>query len=83
MAVNSSALDPYEEIIEELVERNDFTHREVAKYLNENYGVERGCSVRSLQEFCRSRNIHRFASSRMSQSDIDDTVKNMILEVSK
>ena len=29
-----------------------------------------------------TRNLHQFASARMSQSDIDDTVKNMILEVS-
>ena len=41
-----------ESLIRELVERDNFTLREVGKYLTDNVGIERGCSERNLQDFC-------------------------------
>ena len=78
----TSVLDPYGSLIRELVERDNFTLREVGKYLTDNVGIERGCSERNLQDFCCARNIHHFGRGRMSQLEIDNTVRELVHEVS-
>ena len=78
----TSVLDPYGSLIRELVER-DVTLREVGKYrLTDNVGIERGCSERNLQDFYCARNIHHFGRGRMSQLEIDNTVREFVHEVS-
>ena len=78
----TSVLDPYGSLIRELVERDNFTLREVGKYLTDNVGIEQGCSERNLQDFCCARNIHHFGRGRMSQLEIDNTVRELVHEVS-
>ena len=81
--MSTSELDRFENEIRQLIEENNFTHRDVVNYLNNTYGIRRGCSVRTLKSFCSSKNIHRFdTQNRLSQSDIDETVRSVVEEVS-
>jgi hypothetical protein len=52
-----ASLDDYEDIIAQLVQKNHWTHRQVADYVQVHFGIERGASERTVRRFCDEHHI--------------------------
>ncbi|XP_065891603.1 uncharacterized protein [Dysidea avara] len=72
-------LDELEEFIREKIEKERWTHKRMSLHLQYKYPSRKGLSVRSLERFCRERNIHK--TSRLTKPELDEVVAAAVSEV--
>ena len=65
--------------MKKIVEDN-LTYEELSIILKQMFPNNKGLSVRSLQRYCSSENIHR--TSRLNDLDLNDVVLTSVLQVS-
>jgi len=78
--MTSSVLDPFEDIIKELIEEKNFTHKEIESYLQVQ-GLKRGTSAKNIALFCANRNIHRHDYGVLSAEAIQTAIEGLVSEV--
>ena len=80
MMSTSTEIDPALKnlIIQKLVHEN-LTYEQLSMVLQQMYPGNRGFSVRSLQRFCASENIHK--TSRLNHSELHLAVQESVLQV--
>ena len=66
--------------IQELVEKQAKTHKEVSEILRKGYPGIAGLSERSVQRYCATNNIQR-RDSGLTSVDLDNVVASAIAEV--
>ncbi len=74
-----AALVEYEVLIREKIETCQWTHKQVTLFLKQMYPGQRGLSVRSVERFCSTNNIHK--TSRIDDQSLDQivsTATNMV-----
>ena len=74
-----SALDELEDFLRTKIEKERWTHPKLSAYLQGLYPGRRGFGVRSLENFCRAKNIHK--TSRLNTSEIDTVVSGAVAKV--
>ena len=67
-------------LVKELIVQDRKTHQHVSDVLKRRYPMRRGLSPRSVRRFCETFNIH--ATSRISDCDLDASVRHCITRVS-
>ena len=72
-------LEPFEDFIREKIEREQWTHRCLYEYFCRQCPGGRGFSIRSIERFCHTQNIHRTA--RLSDLALDNCVSEAIAKV--
>ena len=72
-------LDDMEDFIREKVMKDKWTHRELSDHLKQTYPSQKGFSIRSLERFCSSKDIHKTA--RIKENDLDIVVEDAIDKV--
>ena len=75
-----TALDHLEDFVREKLEEDRWTHAQVSECLQQSYPGEKGFSTRSLQRFCREKDIHK--TSRVSMNVLNQAVGDAIAKVS-
>ncbi len=76
VAIEMAALVEYEVLIREKIETCQWTHKQVTSFLKQ---MQRGLSVRSVERFCSTNNIHK--TSRIDDQSLDQivsTATNMV-----
>ena len=74
-----AGLEHLEAFIREKIEKERWTHVRLSAFLQQEYPGERGLGVRSLQNFCSEKDIHK--TSRVSSEDLDQAVADAIAKV--
>ena len=68
------------DLVRKLVVEDRRSHQDVSNELKRRHPTTRGLSKRSVRRFCETFNIH--ATSRLSDSELDATVRNCVTRVS-
>ena len=76
-----SALNSFEDFIRQKIERDHATHHQICEELTSTFPGKLGFSVRSIQRFCKEKNIHK--TSRLSASEVKSAVQEAVLEVNE
>ena len=79
----AGVLHDFEPLIRQLVEIDRLSYKEVEHILKSEYQLTRGCSVRSIENFCASQGIHRHHGHSLSNAETDGIVAAAIDEVRK
>ena len=74
-----AALDNLKDFVRDKIEKDCWTYRQLSDYLVQAYPGERGFSVRSLERFCATNNIHKTA--RISDRTLNQVVTDAIAKV--
>ena len=76
---SSSFLSQHEAYIRHRVEVDRITHRQLREELQGRFPGARGCSVRSIECFCKEKGIHK--SSRLSEDQVQQAVAEAVAKV--
>ena len=69
----------FEDFIREKVEKEHWTHVKLSAFFHAQYPGDRGFSARTLERFCREKDIHK--TSRLTNADLDECVSQAIAKV--
>ena len=69
-----SALEDFEDLIREKIEKERWTHKQISGFLKDRCPGQRGFSVRSIDRFCGNKGIHK--TSRIDDQSLDAAVSN-------
>ena len=73
------SLDGLEDFVREKVEKERWTHSQISEHLQQAYPGVKGFSVRSIERFCREKEIRKTA--RLSDQELDEAVAGAISQV--
>ena len=76
-----SLLENMEVFVREKVEKERWTHKQLSEFLIARYPGVRGFSVRSIERFCCSKNIHKTA--QLQDRELDEIVCKAVEKVSR
>ena len=68
-----------ESFIRTKIEGENFTHQRLSDSLQKIFPGQKGFSIRSLQRYCASKDIHK--TSRLNKNDLDEIVEESVNEV--
>ena len=76
---SAPSLGDLEDHIRTRIQKDRYTHKEVSDCLHRKYPGVRGFSVRSIERFCRDREIHK--TTKISVAALDRVVTNAVEKV--
>ena len=76
MAIKLSDL---EDLVREKIEVERWTHKKLSLHLNQMYPQQKGFSIRSIQRFCTTKDIHK--TSRLNNNNLDEVVQDAVKRV--
>lgn len=81
MWAKAKALEGHEDLVRNLVERQDYTHKDVSRYLQSACPGVAGLSAVSVNRFCRERNIHRYVGRTADSGSLDQVICQAVCQV--